>query len=121
MNQLTISTLILTLFLPLSVSATQQLKGEVFSPEQGILCDKQAGFCADSYGISMGFTSDFLGKEAEQKFLKIISSVDNFDTNSFVMSNGVKCNANKKACYTNKYDKIIDEQHTEALFGKAEK
>ena len=42
--------------LPITVSANQQLKGEVFSPEQGIICDKKAGFCADSVRISLAFT-----------------------------------------------------------------
>jgi len=110
--------LIAACLLPLTVSANQQLKGEVFSPEQGIICDKKAGFCADAEGISLGYTGEYLGKDAEEKFDKIISSVKDFDTTSFVLSNGVMCDAKKKHCYTNKFDNIVDEPHTKSMFGK---
>jgi hypothetical protein len=109
-------TFIAAYLLPLSVSANQQLKGEVFSPEQGIICDKKSGFCADAEGISLGYTGEYLGKDAAAEFEKIISSVKNFDTTSFVLSNGVLCDAKKKHCYTNKYDNIVDKPHTEAMF-----
>jgi hypothetical protein len=104
--------------LPLTASAEQQLKGEVFSPEQGIICDKKSGFCADSEGISLGYTGEYLGKDAEGKFTKITSSVKDFDTTSFVLSNGVLCDAKKKSCFTNKLDNIVDKPHTRAMFGK---
>jgi hypothetical protein len=113
-------TFIAACLLPLSVSADQQLKGEIFSPEQGIICDKKSGFCADAEGISLGYTGEYLGKAAEQKFDKMISSVQDFDTTSFVLSNGVLCDAKQKHCYTNKYDNIVDEPHTKAMFGKPE-
>lgn len=35
------------------------LKGAVYSPEQGIICDKKAGFCADFMGISMELPKNF--------------------------------------------------------------
>ena len=117
MKKTCIFAVIATALLPLTVSANQQLKGEVFSPEQGIICDKKAGFCADSEGISLAFTGEYLGKDAEQKFSKIISSVQDFDTSSFVLSNGVECDAKVKRCYTNKYDKVVDKAHTTAMFG----
>ena len=117
MKKTCIFAVIATALLPLTVSANQQLKGEVFSPEQGIICDKKAGFCADSEGISLAFTGEYLGKDAQQKFSKIISSVQDFDTSSFVLSNGVECDAKVKRCYTNKYDKVVDKAHTTAMFG----
>ena len=36
--------------------ANAKSKTNVYSPEQGIICDKKAGFCSDSYGISIAFT-----------------------------------------------------------------
>lgn len=117
MKKICIFVIIATALLPLTVSAKQQLKGAVFSPEQGIICDKKSGFCADSEGISLGYTGEYLGEEAMQEFDKIISSIQDFDTTSFVLSNGVECNAKEKVCYTNKYDKIVDKQHTKAMFG----
>ena len=32
---------------PAIVLGVKTLKGAVYSPEQGIICDKKAGFCAD--------------------------------------------------------------------------
>ena len=117
MKKTCVFAVIATALLPITVSANQQLQGEVISPEQGIICDKKAGFCADSEGISLAFTGEYLGKDAEQKFSKIISDVQDFDTTSFVMSNGVECDAKVKRCYTNKYDKVVDKAHTTAMFG----
>jgi Fels-1 Prophage Protein-like len=117
MKKIIIAALAAAALLPLSVSA-EQLKGALFSPEQGIICDKKSGFCADSEGISLGYTGEYLGDKAMQKFDKIISSVEDFDTTSFVLSNGVDCETKEKVCYTNKYDKIVDKKHTRALFGK---
>ncbi len=105
-----------TLF-PIQGFSAQQLKGSVFSPEAGIICDRQSGFCADSQGISLGFTGIYLGVEARQKFDKIISSVKDFDTTSFVLSNGIRCEAKARACYISKWEDKIDVAHTRALFG----
>jgi len=110
-------TIIAVCLLPFNSSADQQLKGEVFSPEQGIICDKKSGFCADSEGISLGYTGEYLGKVTEKKFEKIISGHPDFDTSSFVLSNGILCDASKKHCYTNKFDNVVDRDHTKAMFG----
>ena len=120
MKKLSVFAVFAACLMPLIVSADQQLRGAVFSPEQGIICDKKAGFCADKEGISMGFTGEYLGQDAEQKFDKIISGVKDFDTTTFVLSNGILCDAKKKHCYTNKYDNIVDEPHTKAMFEKQE-
>ena len=120
MKKMYVLAIITACLLPLTANADQQLKGDVFSPDQGIICDKKSGFCADSEGISLGYTGEYLGKDAEEKFDKIISSVKEFDTTSFVMSNGVLCDAKKKHCYTNKFDNVIDQAHTKAMFGTPE-
>jgi hypothetical protein len=120
MKKMYVLAIITACLLPLTANADQQLKGGVFSPEQGIICDKKSGFCADSEGISLGYTGEYLGKDAEEKFDKIISSVKEFDTTSFVMSNGVLCDAKKKHCYTNKFDNVIDQAYTRAMFGTPE-
>jgi len=58
----------------------------VYSPENGIICDKKAGFCADSQGISLGLTGEYLGKKHEATWRKRITK--DFDTTVFTFSNG---------------------------------
>lgn len=94
------------------------MKGAVFSPEQGIVCDKKSGFCADSEGISLGYTGEYLGEKAMQTWDERIAKYDDFDMTRFVLSNGVDCNTRKKVCHTNKFDEVVDKKHTKALFGK---
>ncbi len=63
----------------------------VYSPSKGVICDKKSGFCADSYGISMGLTKDYLGQAAQNKLM----GYKDLDTTSFAMSNGLFCDAGK--------------------------
>ena len=91
--------------------------GNVYSPEQGVICDKKAGFCSDSYGISLGITKDVLGQKAADKWTKILSDKD-FDPTSYTMSNGLSCDTNKKVCKKSKWDEKADPHWTKILFGK---
>ncbi len=91
--------------------------GNVYSPEQGVICDKKAGFCSDSYGISLGITKDILGQKAEDKWSKILSDKD-FDSTSYTLSNGLSCDTNKKICKKSKWDDKADAHWTQVLFGK---
>ena len=48
----------------------QAMKTEgIYSPSRGVLCDSKAGFCADSYGISMGLTKEYIGQAAQDKLM----------------------------------------------------
>lgn len=93
----------------------------VFSPMQGVVCDKPAKFCSDEQGISMGITSMYLGEASAKSLLEMINSVgsDNFDTRTFVLSNGVKCDISKKVCTKSKFDEAVDVKTTGWLFGTA--
>jgi hypothetical protein len=84
----------------------------------GTLCDKNAGFCADSQGVSVGITEMELGTKASQRLQAQINEVgiQNFDATTFTMSGGLNCNTKEKKCYTNRYDKKIDVGATKALF-----
>jgi len=88
--------------------------GSVYSPEQGVVCDKKAGFCTDSYGISLGFTKEFLGQKQQDKFAKIMDN--SFDATVFTMSNGVYCDTHIRTCYTNKLKDAVDHYFTNRLF-----
>ena len=86
----------------------------VYSPDQGVLCDKRSGFCADSQGISMAYTEQFLGKKAAAKLLKIIGS--DSDMTSFTMSNGVHCETKQRLCVTSKTNNRPDAVANGVLF-----
>lgn len=89
-------------------------KGSVYSPARGVVCDRKSGFCADSYGISLGMTKDYLGQKNQDIWAKRTSG--NFDTSAFTMSNGVFCDTNDGRCYTNKLKDSVDHYFTNKLF-----
>lgn len=91
--------------------------GNVYSPEQGVICDKKSEFCSDSYGISLGMTKDFLGQKAADKWTKILSDKD-FDATVYAMSNGLYCDTKQKICKKSKWDEKADPHWTKILFGK---
>ena len=88
--------------------------GNVFSPAHGVVCDRKSGFCADSYGISMGLTRDYLGGKNADIWTK--RTRGDFDTSVFGMSNGVYCDTHEGRCYTNKLKESVDHYFTNALF-----
>ena len=95
-----------------AVAGQTKLKGGVFSPEAGVICDKNI-FCADSQGISMGITKMYLGEKAEKKLLEM----GDFDTTTFTLTNGVHCEVKLQKCMVSKYENKVDAAHTKALFG----
>ena len=102
----------------LFIGATSLLSASnVYSPDKGVICDKKAGFCVDSYGISLGFTKEYLGTKAEKKWLKILND-DNFDSTAFTFSNGLSCDTKQKICKKSKWDDNANAHWTKVLFGK---
>ena len=101
----------------LSSMASAKSHENVYSPEQGVICDKKSGFCSDSYGISLGLTKDFLGQKAADKMTKILSDKD-FDATFYTMMNGLTCDTKKKICKKSKWDEKADAHWTKILFGK---
>ena len=110
------SVLILAIF-SASVSAAgagKIIKGSVTTPMAGVICDKKASFCADSQGISVALTKEYLGAKAEKKLMDMGS----FDTSEFVLSNGVRCDTKAEKCTVSKINLTVDAAHSQALFGK---
>lgn len=109
------------LLAPLAVQAKNvQLKGAVYSPEAGVICDKKGGFCADEQGIAVALTKMYLGEKAEKKLMDMIRpepGVQDFDATTFVLTNKVACDCKAKKCKVSKYEDKIDASHTKALFG----
>ena len=92
-----------------------QKDGSVYFPERGIVCDRKAGFCADSSGISMGYTKEYLGQAAQDKMMGYVEK-DHMETGSYTMSNGIYCDSALKACYNNKWKEKVDSYYTKMLF-----
>ena len=87
----------LCLFSTLAVGAT--LKGAVYSPEPGVICDKKGGFCADSQGLSVAMTKMYLGAKAEKNLMEQINKGGkDFDATTFTMSDGIYCDCKAKQC-----------------------
>jgi hypothetical protein len=103
----------------LLIGATSLLSASsVYSPSKGIICDRKAGFCTDSYGISLAFTKEYLGAKAGHKWSKILSD-NSFNSQSFTMSNGLSCDTRKKVCKKSKWDNHADAHWTHVLFGRS--
>ncbi len=104
---------------PLAMSA--QLKGAVYSPSPGIVCDKKAQFCADQQGISLAYTKEYLGQTAEDTMMGRIREAGgpaNYDLSWFAFSNGVDCKTRERVCRVSKHSDKVDAAHTKALFGR---
>lgn len=98
-----------------------QLKGNVYSPDPGVICDKKGGFCADSEGIAVALTKMYLGDKAEKRLMDMIRPEpggQDFDSTTFVLTNKVACDCKAKKCTVSKYETKTDAAHTKALFGK---
>jgi hypothetical protein len=94
------------------------LKGAVFSPMAGVICDKKGGFCADYEGVSVALTKMYLGAKAEAHLMEQVSKGGkDFDATTFTMSDGIYCDAKAKQC-KDKLSGKPDAAHTKALFGK---
>jgi hypothetical protein len=109
------SVVLLGLLVAPGASGQTMLRGAVYTPEAGTICDKKAGFCADEQGISMAITKMYLGEAAEKKLL----AMGEFDTTTFTLTNGVHCEAKARKCTVSKIDGTVDAAHTKALFGAA--
>ena len=109
-------------FVILSVAAlaalsTSALAGQieygsgVFSPEKGVICDREGNFCADGTGISASWTEQYLGAEAAH-------NIANADQSEWVYHNGVECLLADQACnHHGKVDKS-SKKIQKMLFGK---
>lgn len=89
---------------------------DIYSPDEGVLCDKASGFCADEQGISMGLTREYLGPAAEQK-LAAMTSGGSFDGSEYTLSDGTHCVSQRRVCTKSKTNDTVSTQYTPVLFG----
>jgi len=90
----------------------------VFSPGQGIICDKKSNFCVDAQGISMELTKDYLGQKAIDRFRKLTAGIKDMDMKIYTFSNGLSCDSDKRICKKSKWDTKADKHWAQVLFGK---
>ncbi|MGO2143592.1 MAG: YcgJ family protein [Serratia bockelmannii] len=102
--------------------ATEKLFGlareqaPVFFPAAGIICDRKSSLCADAMGISMGLTQQYLGHAAQSKLQQSLGDGRDVDMGSYTLSNGVFCDSQAKACYTDRFKTQLDFETTKHLF-----
>lgn len=124
MKLINLSILMLTTFTACIVSANSPkpqgkvLADGIFAPEHGIICDQKAGFCVDSFGISMEFTKMYLGEKSQEKMLKMIDEVgsDNFDPLHYSFSNKVYCDSGERVCYQDRFNETKQADFNAVLF-----
>ncbi|MGR2767134.1 YcgJ family protein [Photobacterium ganghwense] len=100
------------------VQATPELGGSVYSPDKGVICDKVSGFCVDQYGISMGFTNEFLGQDAETKLMEKINQAgtEKFDAARYTFSNSVYCDSEQRTCFEDYDSDNLASDYIQILF-----
>lgn len=92
-----------------------------FTPQAGVICDRTGGFCANSKGIDMTLSKDYLGETAAySNFLERqagkIPDVVQLDPVSFAFSDLTHCDIVEKWC-SNVESGAYNEKVTTELFG----
>jgi heat shock protein HslJ len=64
----------LTGMLAAACSTTAILPAGLFSPDHGVVCDRERGACFDRFGPTIGLTEVFLGKDAAQALTAALRS-----------------------------------------------
>lgn len=103
-------------------ASTCALAAPIFTPATGVVCDKESHFCVDEQGISMGLTTQYLSREAQEKLQKTLGDGAGVSLGEYTLSNGVHCDSKEKQCYTDRYyprgkDKQ-EQKFTAQIFGK---
>ena len=87
----------------------------LWSPDQGVICDRVAQFCADSTGVSATFTEEYLGPQAAKAVAKKLKA-NGYDSSKFTFSTGAHCNIKKQRCTVAKGNDKIDPVTDGVLF-----
>ena len=101
-----------------AVAGAAAAGGGVYSPTQGVICDKPAGFCADGTGVSATWTEKYLGAAVAHKLSAIMTDPAGFDGSVFGFSNRVYCDIKAEVCTKDKFSTEVNKSATKTLFGK---
>jgi hypothetical protein len=111
--------LLIAIALPFLALAGAAAAGSgVYSPTQGVMCDKPAGFCADGTGVSATWTEKYLGAAAAHKLAANMTDPAGFDGSVFGFSNRVYCDIKAQVCTKDKFSTVVNPAATKTLFGK---
>lgn len=105
----------LAIVLVLAGNAALAAGETLWSPDQGVICDRVAQFCADSTGVSATFTEEYLGPQAAKAVAKKLKA-NGYDSSKFTFSTGAHCNINKRRCTVAKGKDKIDPVTDGVLF-----
>jgi hypothetical protein len=89
-----VSVLVLTVSTSTLFAGQVEYGAGVFSPEPGVVCDREGNFCVDGTGISGFYTEQYLGAEAAH-------NLGEYDTTEFYLHNGVGCIVLEQKCTQN--------------------
>ncbi len=99
-----------------TIAAAQ--KPSVYYPVDRVVCDRKGRACYDPLGASVPLTRAHLGEDAAALLAKRIEKAGkHWNPNRFVLTNGVECFVEKKACYVAVGSEQIEPVTTKALFG----
>ncbi len=88
----------------------------VYSPGQGVLCDRSANTCYDNKGVSLSLTRQFFGPGAERQLMATLSGRP--APQEFRLSDGSVCNMAAQLCWSDGYGKRrINRTFSRDLFG----
>ena len=109
-------TLTLAAALPLVIGGASIAQPAGLSyPRPGVVCDSVGKVCYDSYGPSIGITSDVYGKKAANHLSKNLSPSNNRD---FRLSTGQACSVAKRTCWNDGWaERVVAPGLTKQLFG----
>jgi hypothetical protein len=92
---------------------------DVFSPMPRVVCDRKGWACFDAHGASLPLTRAHLGDRAAKVFQeRMAKRGKGWQQSNFLLSNGVACSTEQRACYTREGGSEIEPKITEALFGR---
>ena len=72
-------------------------------------------YCADAKGVSVKATERYLVEAAATRLRQSIGG-DSFDATTFVLSNGIACRVQERACFKGKHGKATGPDVTKRLF-----
>ena len=110
-----VTLLLLTVPLPLFAQGIYE-NSVVYSPEEGIVCDKKAQFCVDASGVSLGLTKEYFSLKVQDRLLEKIENAK-LSTDKYKFSNGITCSTNEKLCFTTQNSKkVVHKELTQVIF-----
>lgn len=84
-------------------------------PQAGVVCDSVGQTCYDSYGPSIGITTDVYGKKAGNHLSKQLS---NSNSRDFRLSTGQACSVARRTCWNDGWSQSrVAQGLTQQLFG----